>query len=394
MNESFGRRFGRVDAASARFAGAARLAGAAVAIALASGVAHAQQYRATIGTTATATSTTGVTLNFTSTIKGTYVPVTNTAGTRTILGNFNIFFPGSPPAAPRNDNCPLNGSGTGSGTSTTSPRGTYTLRYNSFSRTVELFGLNTDLTGPSPDPSLALTALLTYSSFRVVVTPTSTYNYPFLGSALSLPLGSATITDQSLVQSGPASATGTPRAGGGVDFTMSVPVRLVGQSNFQGQLIPIDAPAEVQLAGWLVPAGATATSQLSAASLTITQALPPVPGDPLNPTPFLLPPPPLTTGPDAAVLAVFNVTGGSVNLGGSATLPGSAQRTNIADVGGSGQSRGPDGERTADDIIVFIAAFTAADPLADIAGAGPTEVPDGQHTADDIIVFINSFLSS
>lgn len=373
--------------------------GVAAVVALAGGMpalqqgALAQQYRATVSSTATASSTSGLTLNFNSTVTGTYNATTNPTGTRAILGNFNIIFPPAPPAAPRNDTCPLNGTATGNGTSSTSPRGTYTLRYNAFSRTVELFGLNIDLNGVSPDPTLNVSASVSYSSFRIVFPPNPTYNYPWLGSALTIPLGAVTITDLALRQDGAGVATGTPRASGGVDFAMTVPVRAVGIASFQGQPIPVDAPAVVQFTGWINPAGASATSQLSVASLAITQVLPPVPGDPLNPTPFELPPPPLTTGPNAPVLSVLSVTGGNVSFGGSVSLPSTGARTSIADVGGSGQSRGPDGERTADDIIVFIAAFTSADPLADIAGPGPTDTPDGQYTADDVILFINAFLT-
>jgi hypothetical protein len=352
----------------------------------------AQQYRATVSNTATASSTSGLTLSFTSTLTGTYNATTNPGGTRAILGNFNIIFPPAPPAAPRNDSCPLNGSATGSGSATTSPRGTYTLRFNSFSRTVELFGLNIDLNGPSPDPTLSVSATVSYSSFRVVFPPNPTYNYPFLGQPLTIPLGAVVINDISLRQSGGGVATGTPRPGGGVDFTMTVPVRAVGTATFQGTQIPIDAPAAVQLTGWINPAGASATSQISVAALSVMQAVTPAPGDPANPLPFELPPPPLTTGPSAPTLLVLGLTGGNVSFGGSLSLPGTGVRTSIADVGGAGQARGPDGERTADDIIVFIAAFTASDPLADIAGPGPTDLPDGQYTADDIILFINAFL--
>lgn|GEM_PF-4071887 len=61
----------------------------------------------------------------------------------------------------------------------------------------------------------------------------------------------------------------------------------------------------------------------------------------------------------------------------------------FADVAGSGQTVGPDGERTADDIVVFINWFTAGDLRADVAGAGQSAVPDGELTADDLIVFVN-----
>jgi hypothetical protein len=62
-----------------------------------------------------------------------------------------------------------------------------------------------------------------------------------------------------------------------------------------------------------------------------------------------------------------------------------------SDIAGPGVERAPDGELTADDVILFISRFTASNPLADIAGPGPTPNPDGEQTADDIILFVNRF---
>jgi hypothetical protein len=64
-----------------------------------------------------------------------------------------------------------------------------------------------------------------------------------------------------------------------------------------------------------------------------------------------------------------------------------------SDIAGPGQVVGADGELTADDIIVFIGWFFAADARADVAGAGQTVGADGQFTADDIILFINRFFA-
>jgi hypothetical protein len=64
-----------------------------------------------------------------------------------------------------------------------------------------------------------------------------------------------------------------------------------------------------------------------------------------------------------------------------------------SDVAGSGQTVGGDGQLTADDIIVFINWFFAADARADVAGSGQTIGADGQFTADDIIVFIGRFFT-
>jgi CubicO group peptidase (beta-lactamase class C family) len=65
----------------------------------------------------------------------------------------------------------------------------------------------------------------------------------------------------------------------------------------------------------------------------------------------------------------------------------------LADTAAPGQAQGPDGQLTADDIIVFINWFFAADVRADIAGPGQTPGPDGEFTADDLIRFVNAFFA-
>jgi hypothetical protein len=63
----------------------------------------------------------------------------------------------------------------------------------------------------------------------------------------------------------------------------------------------------------------------------------------------------------------------------------------FGDIAGPGPSVGFDGELTADDVIQFIAWFTAADDRADIASPGPSVGPDAEFTADDVILFISRF---
>lgn len=66
-------------------------------------------------------------------------------------------------------------------------------------------------------------------------------------------------------------------------------------------------------------------------------------------------------------------------------------RCTLSDVAGPNQAAGPDGSLTADDIIVFLGWFFAADSRADVAGANQSTVPDSALTADDIIVFLGRF---
>jgi hypothetical protein len=62
-----------------------------------------------------------------------------------------------------------------------------------------------------------------------------------------------------------------------------------------------------------------------------------------------------------------------------------------SDVAGPGGVIGPEGELTADDIILFITWFVATDLRADIAGSGQQPTPDAELTADDVILFITRF---
>jgi hypothetical protein len=65
----------------------------------------------------------------------------------------------------------------------------------------------------------------------------------------------------------------------------------------------------------------------------------------------------------------------------------------LSDIASPGPTVGPDGELSADDVILFINWFVSGDVRADIAGPGPTVGPDGELTADDIILFISRFVA-
>ena len=69
----------------------------------------------------------------------------------------------------------------------------------------------------------------------------------------------------------------------------------------------------------------------------------------------------------------------------------SCGRADIASIGGLGI---PDGQLTADDIIVFLDAFFRnIFVVADVASLGGTPVPDGRLTPDDLIVFLTAFFA-
>lgn len=70
------------------------------------------------------------------------------------------------------------------------------------------------------------------------------------------------------------------------------------------------------------------------------------------------------------------------------------RQANPSDIASAGQVVGPDGERTADDLINFLNRYFANDCRSDIAGLGQGTTPDGQFTADDIINFNNMYFSA
>lgn len=65
----------------------------------------------------------------------------------------------------------------------------------------------------------------------------------------------------------------------------------------------------------------------------------------------------------------------------------------VADVASANQFPEPDGNLTADDIIVFLNWFFRGDERADVAGPNQATNPDGSFSADDIIVFLNRYFA-
>ncbi|MCE2925935.1 MAG: hypothetical protein LW822_10910 [Phycisphaeraceae bacterium] len=119
-------------------------------------------------------------------------------------------------------------------------------------------------------------------------------------------------------------------------------------------------------------------------AVDISAARNPTTGDPAN----------LTTIDFVRITTAL--TGGTPALGPISTDLAAVARVIVrprADIAGPGQSPGPDGQRTADDIILFLNWFFSTSPLADIASPGQTPGPDGNFTADDIIVYLNWFFA-
>ncbi|MGH7131484.1 MAG: DUF7453 family protein [Phycisphaerales bacterium] len=90
--------------------------------------------------------------------------------------------------------------------------------------------------------------------------------------------------------------------------------------------------------------------------------------------------------------AVFNVQ--FIDLSFAMFTGSIGTRCNAADVASLGGAPTPDGQNTADDVIVFLGAFFSGDlAIADIAQLGGTPGADGQLTADDIILFLSAFFA-
>jgi agmatine/peptidylarginine deiminase len=77
----------------------------------------------------------------------------------------------------------------------------------------------------------------------------------------------------------------------------------------------------------------------------------------------------------------------------SVTSPDNFRIVCPADVAGPSQASPPDGELTADDIIVFLGRFFSSDPRSDIAGPNQSVGSDTLFTADDIIVYLGRYFA-
>lgn len=97
------------------------------------------------------------------------------------------------------------------------------------------------------------------------------------------------------------------------------------------------------------------------------------------------------TGGEVVVTGAFKTVDG-VKVPGGAAVFRSACRCGRADVAGGTLGWGADGELTAEDIVEFVAWFSAGDRRADIAGPGGMRERDGELTADDLVAFCAAFV--
>jgi hypothetical protein len=346
-----------------------------------------QQFRMTVDAGATFAPSVNATFGYNGSFVGDFVAGDATRTCRTITGLF-----GGNTNPPNNQRITLNQrSGSAVGTGNTVPTGTLTVRVNPATRTVELFNVNTNLIGASTPPSAAVNLTLNYAAFR---TFSPNYLYLSLGD-LNLPLGNASLTTLTAVQSGRAFAIATPGANPGqLNFSIPVPVLLSATVNFQGTELPAQLPQTLTINGTFNLGSATSFVTLSVA-LDATNQIAPVLGDINNPTPFALPA--ASTVPDsppAPVLLTLNVTGGSVSINGNLAAAARGQQGNIADIGSQGGAVGPDGRLDSNDFVVFVDRFFALDAIADVGSQGGLIGADAAYDSNDFVAFVSAFFAS
>ncbi len=238
-------------------------------------------------------STASFSMNASAPFAGTMVgDTTATPPTRTKTGTL-AFFPLPPHAnctafgATQND--PLNISGTmaasGSG-SNIHPSGTFTLGIDTVAGTSSITGATLNLLGGSTASVAANLNNFTYPTFCTI---NPTCGVPFL-VAISLPVGSLTVTSMTAVQDpGTANGSLTAAAGGGYDFAIPVTLTVTADANFAGSPFPLEPQSvPVVLTGHVDISGDTATVT---SSLMLDLSPPGVTTPtPFPPTPFTIPP--------------------------------------------------------------------------------------------------------
>ena len=379
------------------------LAIATLLILAASGSALASDYNLTVTSASTFNSTVAANATFTGNVLGVfgYVPPPTggavippgTPATRTLTG----FFGGT---ATTNQVIPLSGNAVSNGNAAGTPVGTYSVSINTSTGAVTLRNLTSNMLGAA-QPTIPVTLNLLYSTFR---TRTPDYTYFSFGVPIPLPLGNATLTQFDLVQTAPVSGTATLSAGTW-SYTLPVPVQVNYSVLIQGSENPATQTDTVTVSGTITPSvnGQTATSTLTF-SQNSSQPVTPTPATP-PPTPvyFQLPAPSTATPPPppAHTLLTLLITGGTVTINGSSSLPGSGPRVivaRLADVASDSldATRNPNGSIGPEDLDAFIAGFISNNAaIADVASDSldTTFNPNGAVGPEDLDAFIANFIA-
>lgn len=331
-------------------------------------VARAQDLIFTFAPQSSLTLTTDFVIDSEGVLLGDYDEVANPAGTRTRPGLFG----GS-----GNQPIPAAIDLSLAGSDTTRPTGSFRLNADiqAGSFTLDAFGADL-LGGASLDVPFTLGLL--YETFR-----TLTPNSLFLGGVrLPIPLGQASVTALTFVQSDAVNGILVPTETSGVfTFVALVPVNVTLSASVLAQSFDLPGSgAALPLTGTLDFTSATPTITI-AWDLALDQPfppeliaqIPPVENQPL-PLPTILPP-----GSVANLLLSLTVTSGNAGFGTSASLLAQGSIRCSTDLNS-------DGMVDAFDLMAFVDAFEAGTPPADFNA-------DGFIDLFDYLDFIQAFES-
>lgn len=301
------------------------VAGRAVAVSVLlglSGMAHAQNGVYTFAFDTTQSGLAGeieTSASTTGTLIGNYNQETNPTGTRTKPG-INIFEPFGP-----TENLPVNvslGLGLG-GALSTQTAGAFEMTFNAGAGAVTMSALSLDFISDGP-LNLPVTIDLGTQGFR---TRNPTFLYP--PGQISLPIGQASVTSFSAVQTGPAAGVMTPGENPGeFNFLVTALVELSLTASVLDNEFSLPGGTPV-----LLPLGGTVTFNgdeaviLSVQPLAFEQAF--EPGVALPEFPLALP----TFNPDAPANVLMNLTLSQIGAGLDATLTTRATGTLVPSPG-------------------------------------------------------------
>jgi hypothetical protein len=300
------------------------------------------------------------------TLIGDFDPVTNPGGTSTLPGLFG----GS-----GNQPVPLTVDGEGSSSFDLVPAGSFTLDFDTTALTATIESFSADLLN-GETVIATLEAELGLTTFRTI-----NPNFIIPGVPLTVPIGDATISGLTAVQSGPQLAPGVLVPVGDGTFTLAaiIPVDVTVAGDALGNPLGGTSTIDLPVAATIDPTGSPTVVRAAIDLAQLSQDFPPDLLPPIVDLPFDLP---LPTGETAGILLNLDIDGAGIVSMGAADLVAIGQGPagcNIADLAE------PFGQLTFGDIGAFLNAFNTGDPAADLAE------PFGQLTFGDIGAFLGAF---
>lgn len=295
---------------------------------------------------------------------GNYDPANNPGGTKTRNGYFG---------GKTNEPVPYTTDASVDGTGKTSPRGGFRFTLDPEAGVLTVTGLSLDLLDGAA-PTLPLTVALDFDTFRTY-SPDSLY----IGGLLPpIPVGEATLSTLSAVQSGAGSGTLVPAGNNSYEFAAVVSSDLTVVMSVLGQEVaPGPQPAPLALAGTITVNGNGTATVTMTLEQQIQQVLP-LEGVGFENValdlPTILPP-----GYTAHLLMSGTVETVTVDMTFGLTIAADGVEACPADFDGNGVL-------DLFDFLAFQNAFLALDPAADFNG-------DGEWNLFDFLAYVNAFAS-